>query len=179
MSYVYPTGLHAGYTNFSDYMALRMSGITGTPSGVPRPTGTDGFLLAMCDAILAGAMGPTGPVISEVGSGQVSPTGNDYTGIAQGSLSVPFARPYLFNVDLSNVFSSATNGTAYFRLAIDGVPGPSLIHQFTRNFANVRGGISFCQRIFVAAGTRTIAVEWKATTQFSFDTGAGIVVNVT
>lgn len=180
MSYVYPTGLNHGFTAFSDYFAGRMSGVTGTPSGLPVATGGNGFLLAMCDAMIGAFAGPTGPVIDALGSGQVSPTGADYTGLAAGTFSAPLDRYYMLELDIAGMFCATADKTALFRFAVDssGIAAPGTF-RLPRNAVNQRGNGSFRQRVFMVAGTKTVTVEWRADGNFTFDSSTALSLHIT
>lgn len=180
MSFDYPAGVHTGYTGFANYLAQRLGAVVGSPTSIPAPTGTDGYLRSLADAILGGVKGPQGPVVDVEGGGQVAPTGGVFTGLVSGNFTAYVGREYMVEVDIAALLLTTAAGTAFFRLSLDGNPlTPPLSWRFRRNYNTDRGYSSMRHKIYAHPGGHTLVVEWHATAQFVFDSTAALTVHVT
>lgn len=116
MSYVYPIGVASGYSGAASYMASLMAGVTGVPFPPPSPTGNDGYLQAMCDAVM-GVVGFQGSLFSS--PSPTSTTSQTYVDIAGTSMVFvpPASKVYDVECDFQ-WYRSAGTGNAFFRIAI-------------------------------------------------------------
>lgn len=173
MSYIYPTGISTGFSGVAAYMMERMaSGVTGTPTPLPAPTGSDGFLLAMCDALM-GAFGP-GNQGEAAGAGAATTTNTAFEDVGNGTstgftvynTTFPVSKTYLILINVAGVFATVSTGRVTFQLLIDGAAPsgqPSGFGAAGNHFSalNTRNGWCWAVSAYVAAGTRALKLQWK------------------
>jgi hypothetical protein len=174
MSYVYPSGVATGFSGLADFFALRFSGVSGTPSGIQAPTGTDGFIRAMADAVQGGV----GTQLHEDStlSGTISDT--NYADVSGSSFGfrVPMSRYYVINCD---ILYSRTTAAGYptFRIVAGSNNGRDwVVDVIGTGFTNA---LHVSYRVYLSAGDHTIKLQAKVdavTTTLAFTSAYWLVL---
>lgn len=175
MSFIYsPTSVSA--TGLAANLANLLGHVTASPSGLlpVAPTGTDGYLIAICDALIGGmgyqdsndafAVGNftstasgVSPLWEDVGNGTT-------TGFSPWTFTVPVTRKYVIEVTASyNFISSTGNSTHLFRLVIDGVAQATMASAASWGNDSGRRAV-FSVPAVLTAGSHTVKLQWQVST---------------
>jgi|SRR5579871_4034368 len=162
MGYTYPASVNADAAAVSAYIATRAATVTGTPTPPPAPGATDGFLVALVDAIMA-SLDYQGQSDAQASAANTnSGVFVDATGYPTWTVTVPVTKTYVLHVDLSCWMGTAAD-TVRFQIAVDGT-GPSgqpiWAQRFLFNQTGVHTRLSWRQSLSLTAGSHTIKLQW-------------------
>lgn len=158
----YTGGAATGFTGFANLFASVIGNVTGY-SGVaapPAPTGSNGFIQAMCDGILQAVGHQTSNYAAYVSTGTSSTSFVDVPG-SEFSWTPPASKTYVFEVD-HQFFRSAGSGNANFRIVVGAVNGETWVLTPATNNA-VYGPLHHGASVFLTGGSPVTAkLQWLA-----------------
>lgn len=165
-AFFYPTGVSTGYSGLASYMAGTIANVTGY-SGMaapPVPTGNDGFLQSMADAIMVGVGLQTRSAAAGSVASSVGPTSfTDVPGYSSFNFTAGYAKYYLVHVDVA--FFASVLGTTpelvTFQVVTGGGSFSDVGCAVLVPTASVQQNGSFRIPCLFASGANTVKLQWK------------------